>query len=169
MANKTAWVAGNGPGLTWTTAFNTTDFTTSDSSSLLANTHTVLSSVAAFTNSSNLDQFMNISLRLSISSSTIAAGANFSFWIYYLLDDGSTYGDGQLTAGTAAAKTPAVPLCGAVNLFAAASQTSLVGSIMGVPLAPVDFKLAIQNNSGFTLTNTTTVCKIQTYNINLNA
>lgn len=169
MANRSAWTAGNGPGLTWTSAFNTVDFTTSDGGAVLGNTHTVLSSVAAFANSTNLDQFMDISLRLSIASSTIVAGANFTFWLYYLLDDGTTYGDGQLTAGTAAAKTPSVFSCASIPIYAAATQTSLVGSYTGILLRPGDFKLAIQNNCGFQLTGTTTVCKIQTYNINLNA
>ena len=158
------WVAGNGPGLTWTSAFNTADFTTSDSSSLLANTHTVLSTVSDFANGTNLDQFMDISLRLSISSSTIAANANFAFWLYYLLDDGSTYGDGHLTAGTAAALTPAFPSCATIPLLATTGQTSLVGIATGIVLRPGSFRLAIQNNCGFTLTSGTTVCKIQTYN-----
>lgn len=128
----------------------------------------VLSSVSDFANGTNLDQFMDISLRLSISSSTIAAGANFAFWLYYLLDDGSTYGDGHQTAGTASTNTPVFAPCATIPLVPISGQTSLVGMATGVVLRPGSFRLAIQNNCGFTLTSTTTVCKIETYNINLN-
>ena len=165
MSTHTAWIAGNGAGLTWTTAFNTTDFTTSHAGGLMQTADVVLSSVADIANGTNLDQFADISLRLSIASSTIAASANFAFWIYALLDDGTTYGDGQQTSGTATAKTPAFPPCAIMPLFAAVTQTSLVGFAQGIIIPPGSFRFAIQNNSGFTLTNTTTVCKYRTYNI----
>jgi len=168
MTTNSAWIAGRGAGLTWASAFNTTDFTTSDGGGLLANAHTVLSTIADIANGTALDQFADISVRLTIASSTIAAGACLSFWIYELLDDGTTYGDGKLTAGTSAALTPAFPPCGAIYLYAAASQTSLVGSLTGIVIPPGSFRFAIQNNSGFTLTNSSTVCKYRTYNLNLN-
>ena len=168
MTNTTAWIAGRGAGLTWANAFNTADFTTSDGSGLLQNTHTVLSTIADIANGTALDMFADISVRLSIASSTVVAGACLSFWIYELLDDGATYGDGKLTAGTAAALTPAFAPCCAIPLFAAASQTSLVGFASGILVPPGSFRFAFQNNSGFTLTSSVTVCKYRTYNLNLN-
>lgn len=162
MTSRTAWTAGNGVGLTWTTAINSADMAS------MTNGQTVLSSVSDIANGTNLDQFMDVSVRCVISSSTIAAGANFALWIYALLDDGSTYGDGQLTAGTAASKTPPFPPCAIIPLYAAASQTSLVGAATGILIPPGSFRLAIQNNSGFALTSGTQTVKMRTYNINLN-
>ena len=168
MTNNTGWAAGRGAGLTWTSAFNTTDFTTSNAGGLLANGQTVLSSVADIANGTSLDMYADISVRLSISSSTIGTNAGFTFWIFPLLDDGATYGDGQFTAGTAKASTPVLTPCGFVPLLAAGSQSSLVGSIIGIPLPPGSFRFAMQNASGFTLTSAATVCKYRSYNLALN-
>jgi len=168
MANKTAWAAGNGAGLTWTTAFKTS--ATADLASLPTG-DTVLSNNGAITNGTALDQYMDISVRCQIASNTIAAGANLALWLYALLDDGSTYGDGQLTAGTQAAKTPTFPPCAVIPLVAAASQTLLIGFYQGIILPPGSFLLAMQNNSGFNFTSTAAQqnCFYRTYNINLNA
>ena len=89
MANRTAWVAGNGVGFTWTTAINSADLVS------MPNGSSVLSSVTGVANQTNLDMFMDVSVRCAIASSTIAAGANLAVWLYALLDDGTTYGDGQ--------------------------------------------------------------------------
>jgi hypothetical protein len=163
MANRTAWTAGNGVGLTWTTAINSADMAS------MANVRTVLSSVSDIANGTNLDQFMDISVRCAIASSTVAAGANFALWIYDLLDDGSTYGDGQLTAGTSAAITPTFAPCGIIPLVAAAAQTTLVGYVNGIIIPPGSFRMAIQNNSGFALTSGTQTVRYRTYNQNLNS
>ena len=163
MANRTAWTAGNGVGYTWTAIIQASDFTTS----LLTNGQSVLGTPTV-ANQTQQDMFMDISVRLSIASSTIAAGANFALWLYALLDDGATYGDGQLTAGAAAAKTPTFAPCGTIPLVAAAAQTSLVGFVQQVIIPPGSFKLAIQNNSGFTFSGTQT-CMYRTYNLNLNS
>jgi hypothetical protein len=162
MSNRTAWTAGNGAGLTWTTGINSSDLVS------IANGKTVLSTVADIANGTNLDQFMDVSVRCAIASSTIVAGANLALWLYALLDDGATYGDGQLTAGTQAAITPTFAPCGAMPLVAAASQTALVGFVQGIILPPGSFRLALQNNSGFALTSGTQTVKYRTYNQNLN-
>ena len=164
MTSRTAWVAGNGQGLTWGTLINSVDMTTGP----LATANTVLSSVADIANGTNLDQFMDISASLVIASSTIVAGANLSFWLYALNQDGSTYGDGQFTAGTGAAKTPTFPPCAIMPLVAAAAQTALIGFSAGIIIPPGSFRVAIQNNSGFTLTSGTQTVKYRTYNQNLN-
>jgi hypothetical protein len=162
MANTTAWIGGNGVGLTWSTLINSSDLAS------IANGSIVLSTVADIANGTALDQFMDISAICAISSSTIAVGANLAFFLYALNEDGSTYGDGQLTAGTQAAKTPATILLGTVNIPAVASTTTLVGYIQGIIIPPGAFRVAMQNNSGFALTSGTQTVKYRTYNQNLN-
>ena len=162
MTSRTAWTAGNGVGLTWTTAINSADMAS------MASGKTVLSSVADIANGTNLDQFADLSAILVISSSTIVAGANLSFWIYALEEDGSTYGDGQLSSGSPASVTPTFSPCGVMPLVAAAAQTTLVGFVQGIILPPGSFRFAIQNNSGFALTSGTQTVKYRTYNINTN-
>lgn len=162
MANRTAWTAGNGVGLTWTTLINSSDMAS------MPNADTVLSTVADIANGTNLDMFMDVSASLAIASSTIVAGANLAFWLYALNQDGTTYGDGQLTAGTQAAKTPTFAAFGTMPLVAAASQTTLLGYIQQVIIPPGSFRVAIQNNSGFALTSGTQTVKYRTYNVQLN-
>ena len=82
--------------------------------------------------------------------------------------DGTTYGDGQFTAGTQKGATPTFPPCAVMPLVAAAAQTNLAGFSQGIVIPPGSFRLACQNNSGFTLTAGTQVAKYRTYNINLN-
>lgn len=161
--NRTAWTAGNGVGYTWTTLINTADLATMPTGS------TVLSSVADITNQSAQDQFMDISVAEAIASSTIVAGASLGFWQMPLNQDGTTYGDGNFAAGTQKAATPANTqnFIGSIGLIAAAAQTSLVGAITNIPMDPGSFRVAEQNNSGFTFSGTQTV-KYRTYNINLN-
>lgn len=161
MANRTAWTAGNGAGLAWATAINTGDLAT------LPNGSTVLSTVADITNGTALDQFMDVSVRCAIASSTIIGGSNLALWLYYLLDDGTSYGDGQLVAGTQKAATPVFTPAGTIPLLAAAAQTLLIGVVTGIVIAPGSFRLALQNNSGFAFSGTQNV-KYRTYNINLN-
>lgn len=163
MTNRTAWTAGNGQGLSsWGTLINSADMAS------MINGDTVLSSVADIANGTFLDQFMDISVKCAIASSTIAAGANLALWLYLLQEDGSSYGDGQLTAGTPAAVTPTFAPIGTIPLVAAASQTVLLGSITGILLPPQSFRFAIQNNSGFTFTSGTQAVTFKTYNQNLN-
>ena len=164
MANRTAWTGGNGQGLTYGTLINSSDMTTGP----LGNVQTVLSTVADIANGSNLDIYMDISYKLAIASNTIAAGANFSFWLYYLNQDGATYGDGQFTAGTAATLTPAFPPCAVVGIPAVASTTNMFGTATGIIIPPGSFRVAIQNNSGFSLTAGTQTVQYRTYNTQLN-
>ena len=162
MASRTAWTAGNGAGLTWATLINSADMAS------MTNAQTVVSSVADIANGTNLDQFMDISWKLVIASSTIAAGANFPFWIYALDQDGSTYGDGQFTNGTAASLTPSFPPSASGSIPAVASTTNMSGFLQGIIIPPGSFRVAIQNNSGFSLTSGTQTVKYRTYNLNLN-
>jgi hypothetical protein len=162
MANRTAWTAGNGVGFAWSTLINSADMAS------MATANTVVSSVADITNQTALDMFMDISYLLAIASNTIAAGANFAFWIYALNQDGSHYGDGQFTNGTPAALTPAFPPCATVGIPAVATTTNMYGYAQQIIIPPGSFRVAIQNNSGFTLTSGTQTVKYRTYNLNLN-
>jgi hypothetical protein len=163
MTSRTAWVAGLGQGLTYGTLINSADMAS------MTNGQTVVSSVADIANGTNLDQFMDISYVLVIASNTIAAGANFAFWIYNLNEDASHYGDGQFTNGTAASLTPSFPPCATVGIPAVASTTNMYGTATGIIIPPGSFRVAIQNNSGFSLTSGTQTVKYRTYNINLNS
>lgn len=167
MASRTSWVAGNGAGLTWTAAFNSSDFTGSQPT----NTQTLMSTVTIANGGTNLDQYMHISIRQSISSSTIAAGANFTIWLCSLKADGSTYW-APLTAGTAGSAVPPWTPVAYIPIYATTSQTTLVGSTadLGTPIVipPYSFKIIMQNNCGFTLTSTTQEWDYTTFNMNLN-
>lgn len=165
-AGRTAWTAGNGVGFTWTTAFNSTDFTGAQPTT----GQTVLSTVT-ITNQTALDQFMDYSVVQSIASSTIAVGATIAVYLVPLAADGSTYTP-AMTAGTASSNAlPTVPVC-IIPLYAAGTQTTLTGTCSAngglIAIPPGTFKLAEQNNSGFTYTATTQIHDYRTANINLN-
>jgi len=162
MTARTAWTNGNGQGLTWGNLFNGSDLNS------LPNGSSVLASISAIANGSSLDQFMDVSLECSISSNTISAGANFTFWIFPLMEDSSTYGDNSLTAGTQAAATPGLFPVFTMPLRAASSQTALYGYAQTVVIPPGAFLCAVQNNCGFTLSASGNAIKYRTYNINLN-
>jgi hypothetical protein len=162
MTNRTAWTAGNGVGFTWATLINSADMAS------MVNGATVLSSVSDITNQASLDIFMDISYTLAISSSTVTAGSNFSFYLYALNQDGTHYGDGQLTAGTASTLTPVLPPCATVGIPAVGGTTNMYGFAQQIIIPPGSFRVAIQNNSGFTLTAGTQTVRYRTYNIQLN-
>jgi hypothetical protein len=162
MAAITGWQGGRlNAGLTWTTAINTADLAS------MATGSTVVSSVADITNGTGLDQFADLSVRCAIASNTIAAGANLALWIFLLLDDGTTYGDGQFVNGTQAAKTPTFSPVATIPLVAAAAQTTLVGGATQIVIPPGSFRFALQNNSGFAFTAGTQTVKYRSYNIRL--
>lgn len=168
MTARTAWTAGNGAGLTWTTAFNATSG--ADLNVGLTNGQSVMSSGSAVANGTNLDQFAALSFEGALgSSSAIAAGANLAFWLALLNEDGSTYGDNLMTAGSAFSGTPGWSAPIAVMPLYASTRTSVYGQVSGIVLPPVNFLWVMQNNTGFTLaTGTSNVCKFITYNQALN-
>lgn len=161
MTSRTAWVAGNGVGFTWTTAIASANMAS------LANGSSVMDSTD-ISNQSNLDIFADISISLLIASSTIASGANIALWLYALNQDGTTYGDNHLTTSGAAVTPSASPIA-VVPCFAAATQTAIIGQAIGIIIPPGTFRWAMQNNSGFALTAGTQTIKYRTYNTNLNS
>jgi hypothetical protein len=162
MAFRTAWTSGNGQGYTWGTLINSADMQS------MGNGFTVLSSVPDITNQTSQDMFMDISHLLAIASNTIAAAANFAYFLYALNQDGTHYGDNQLTAGTAAGLTPILSPCAVIPIPAVASTTNMYGIATQIIIPPGTFRVAIQNNCGFTLTAGTQTVKYRTYNIQLN-
>jgi hypothetical protein len=162
VTNRTAWTGGNlNSGLGWTSFFGT-------ELNSLANGSSVLSSVAAITNGTGLDMFYDVAFKLTIASSTIAAGANLTLWLFKLNQDGTTYGDNSLTT-SGAAVTPGLFPTLVMPLRAAATQTTLFG-VNGDPLVmpPGTWLPALQNNSGFALAASTNAAYFRSYNLQLN-
>lgn len=155
------WTAGSGVGYTWSNAFNSSDIAS------LQNGSSVLSSVADITNQTSQDLFMDVSIRLTLGTATaIGSGAFVGLFLFPLLDDGATYGDGSLVAGTQAAVTPGVTYVGAVP-FRQATYTVMAGAVLGIWIPPGSFRLAVQNNTGVRWsTAANSICKYRTYNIN---
>lgn len=167
MANRTAWVAGNGQGLSaWsarTIAFGTADLTS------LADSKAVLSSGTAIANQTNLDTYMDISVQITVASSTPRAGAFIGIWLAMLAQDGTTYGDGNLTAGTAATYLPPwAPL--AIIPLSATATTNMGGQATGLIVPPQQFQLICYNFSNVTFSATAgnNIVSFKTYNLNLN-
>lgn len=170
MAGHTSWAGGNlnGGSVNYFSAFNAADLNG------LANLSSVLSTVATFANDVNLDQFMDISFVGQIAaSSTIATGAGLAFFLWCLQGDGSTLGDGRLTAGTQVASTTYGPLLnsvGGIPIAPGTAITNISGSTHGLPIPPRPFRLAMQNQSGFAFaTGGLCSCWISTYRQNTNA
>lgn len=138
--------------LTWSPAFNASDFTIQPT-----NGQCLMSSLV-IANGTVGNNFMHVSVIQSMASNTTAAGANFTIWICSLKADGSTYW-APLTPGTAGSPVPPWPQSVTIPLYAAPTQTLLVGSTadVGTPIniPQTSFRLILQNNSGFTLTGTT--------------
>ena len=176
MTARTAWTPGNGETLSWGTVINTTDVQS------MATASSVLSGVADITNGTALDMFMDVSMSLSVTSSTgPIAGANVAFWLYPLNQDGTTYGDNQFSAGTQKAATPNFPPFGTFASSVATTATTSVGTagssltaftftgtLTGVVIPPGSFRVTMQNNYGVALSTGPQSIKYRTYNINLN-
>ncbi len=164
MTSQLAWVAGAGVGFTWTTAINGSDLTS------LASGSSALSSVADITNQTALDLYADVSVRLSTGSATPAAGAFLGLYLVPLLDDGVTYGDGELTSGGTMARAYPFPPAGTIALESAAATTLLAGFVQGIVIPPGSFRFALYNGSGIGLSATAgnNIVKYRTYRLNLN-
>jgi len=166
MSNKTAWAGGqlNSGSTAFQAAFNTADL-----NSLAANS-SVLSSVAAFDNTSVGDQFLDISFIGNYATAqTVATGSGMAFFLYTLQEDGATYGDGRLVAGTQAAFSPLLNPIGGFPIVAGTSITTISGDVLGVVIPPRKFALVMQNFSGAGLASSNNNCSLSTYKQNTNA
>jgi hypothetical protein len=149
------WIAGSGQGLTYGTAINSSDLAS------LANGSSVLSSLADITNGTSLDIFADISINFP--SITVAAPAYFGIYLYPLNQDGSTYGDNQLSSGSQAAKTPSQNyFVGSILVPTGAGAVN--GTLRGIILPPGSFRFVGFNQLGAALTSGTQTCKYRTYN-----
>jgi hypothetical protein len=149
------WIAGSGVGYAWTACFASADIAS------LANGSSVLSSQGDITNQTAQDIFADVSF--SFPPVTTVAPNKIDLFIYPLNQDGSTYGDNQLTAGTQAAVTPSSSLwCGTFVL--PVGTQALDGIIIGIVIPPGTFRFALQNNAGVTMGSGTCTAKYRTYN-----
>jgi hypothetical protein len=170
MANKSSYSAGNlnTGNIAYQLAFGS-------EISTLANGSFAISSVAAFDNTTALDEFMDISVEATIASGfTLTAGASFGFWLLALQGGGSNYGEGSTRlalGGASSTYVPVFPGIGGVQ-FTAGAVTALAGDLGGIALRPCKFVLGMQNQLVATPSNPPLVsCSvwIRTYNQNLNA
>ena len=109
-------------------------------------------------------------MRLSTGSATPAAGAFLALYLVPLLDDGVTYGDGELTSGGTMARAYPFPPAGTIALESAAATTLLAGFVQGIVIPPGSFRFALYNGSGIGLSATAgnNIVKYRTYRLNLN-
>jgi hypothetical protein len=164
MASRTAWTAGNGVGLSWTAAFASADLTS------LANGSFMLSSASTIANGTNFDIYADFSVICTVGSATPPAGAWFGIFLVALLGDGSTYGDGLATAGTAITRAPPYSPVGSIPLETAIAATKLAGFVQGIVIPPGTFNWGLYNGSGAALSSTAAnnTAYFRTYNMNLN-
>lgn len=164
MAGRTAWTAGNGVGFTWTTVFGSADLTSMPSGDV------VFSSATAIANQTNLDMLADVSVEITISSTTPSAGAYMALYIAQLNEDGSTYGDGSYTRGTQSTLIPAYLPVQTRFIQSTNATTLLEAYFQGIWLPPNTFIFGLLNETGITFSGTAAnnVCKYITYNVNNN-
>lgn len=163
MANRTQWTAGNGVGLTWTSCFASADLTS------LVDSKAILSSSTAVSNGTSLDMYADISVEITVTSSTPRSGGFIAMYLALANQDGTTFGDGILVAGTSLTYTPPYAPVGMVSL-ANTAMTLMAGTIQGILLPPGSFNFVLYNfsNVTFSATASNNVVKYRTYNVNLN-
>lgn len=164
MSNLTSWYGGalNSDSVAFQAAFLAADLNG------LASGSAVMSSTA-FNNTVGLDQFLDLSfVGVFAASETVVAGAGMGFWLAILQEDGTTYGDGRLTAGTQAAYAPLLNPIGGFPIQVG-TITDFWGSSVLNCIPPRNFRLVAQNNTGFALASSGNSCSISTYRQNTNA
>lgn len=167
MVNKTQWTGGliNASSTAYLQAFNAVDLNG------LAAGSSVMSSVAAFDNTLNGDQLIDISFVGAIASSTIPAGAAIAFFLYVLQGDNVTYGDGTFpTGGQQKVFAPLLCPLGGFPVQQATGVTAIAGSVLGQMIPPRKFALVCANNLvTIPLAAGGNSCWISTYKQNTNA
>lgn len=171
MSARTAWVAGNGQGLSFGSAFNTGDLAS------LASGSSVMSSVADIANGTNLDIYVDVAFELAIASTTLAAGATVMLAVFDKFQiDGSTsyYGDNSQASGSQKAYLPAYSYGGrGPYIFnptiTGSAQTLVLGTFSQVLLPPRSFRFVLGQVLGVALGAGTQYCQYETFNVNLNS
>lgn len=118
------------------------------------------------------DLFADLSFTGVLAAATaIAAGNNIGLAIAYLQDDGTTYGDGRLTAGTALAGY--VPVVNVIAGFAfainAATATVFASDVGLIALRPSKFRLIAVNNMPGALAAAGNMISLKSYKLINNA
>lgn len=167
MTNLSSWAGGQlaSNSLGFVSAFNSSDINVSGGLAIGAS---VLSTISFNNATGDPDQFMDISAVCALASSTITIGAGLSFWMYCLQEDGATYGDGRLVAGTPAVYTPPFPPLPFIPLQTGTTVTTMIGDTGLVTIRPRQFALVVQNNTGFALAATGNTISASFYKQNLN-
>lgn len=152
------WIAGSGQGLTFGNLF------TASTLNSIANGNAILSDLQ-IDNSTALDMFIDVSF---IGGSVTTTGAPFiGLYLYPLLDDGTTYGDGRF-GSSAAGPPPSSYLIGSLGLpVGTQAITGMFRAPFGQPmiLPPGKFKAVIYNGAGVTLAGAGgNTAKYRTYN-----
>lgn len=147
------WIAGSGVGFTWTAAI------TGSTLNSLANGNALLSDVA-ISNQTALDIFADIDFIAGGTVTTVAPGY-LGIYLYPLLSDGSSYGDGRF--GSAAAGPP--PACYGVGSmgFPIGASTTMKGSLCGIIIPPGTFKFVYYSQAGVAFPSSGNTSKYRTY------
>jgi hypothetical protein len=153
LDGATAWLAGQGVGLTWTNAL-TTELNS------LASGNAILAS-ADIVNGTALDRYMDVSLVLASAVFPNTAGLNVSLYIYPLSDDATHYGDGRFTSS--AAGPPNYAPCATIPLVINVTQAQY-GQATAIVIPPGTFRLVLSNNAGVALAASGNTVKYRTYN-----
>jgi hypothetical protein len=153
LDGATAWLAGQGVGLTWTTHMST-------ELNSLASTNAILAS-ADIVNGTALDRYMDVSLALAAITTPATAGLNVSLHIYNLSDAGAFYGDNRFV--TAAVGPPNIAPCATIPLVINVTQVQY-GQATGIVIPPGTFRLVLTNNAGVALAASGNTLKYRTYN-----
>lgn len=158
MANTTRWIID--------TAYTAASFTAGDLNSLASGGGAL--STTVISNSTNLDQLMDVSFVVTMGGTTVA-GSYVTAYLLPLNQDASTYGDGYASSTTT--QPAAGYAVGSIGVkVGVTSGNTVTGTIPFINLPPGDFKLAFGQNLQVALNSTAALTlKYRTYNTNLNA
>lgn len=157
MASITKWVID--------TAYTAATFTAGDLNSL-ASGGAALSS-AAITNTTNLDQMMDVSFVVTVGGTTLAS-SYVTVYVLPLNQDGSTYGDGYASSTSTQPSFNYAAGSAGVKIGVTSGST-VTGTVQFISIPPGNFKIAFANNLQVALGSTAALTlKYVTYNNNLN-
>ena len=168
MAALASWAGGAlaSNSFNYVAAFNAADLNS------LPATACVLSSLAPFDNTiSSPDQFMDISAVCTVASTAPISGSGLSFWLALLQGNGTTLGDGRLTAGSQVLSSVYSPPWAPLPFIPSqigTSITSVVGDSGLVTIRPKKFALIVQNNMPTAFAASGCMVYVSFYKQNLN-
>ena len=148
-----AWLAGQGVGLSWTSHMSTELNSIASGNAILAS--------ADITNGTGLDRYMDVSVVLASAVWPNTAGLNISLHLYPLSDDATHYGDGKFTSSVAG--PPNIAPCAVIPLIINVTQAQY-GQATGIVIPPGTFRLVLCNNGGVALASSGNTVKYRTYN-----